>query len=507
MKKSKKNATTTDAPKRPVQYETPTVHIAAGDEALDASAAKSLLGWEETDDPEKVLLTDRNGEKIHCANNVTNRPLTLSNVESYAQEMLRGRWRLNGECIIIGKTGLLLNGQHTLIALVLAEQDRENGFKDYPDDARREYRRNWENPVTIDKGVFYGIDETDDVVNTMDTCRPRSLWEVICRSSHFGGMKLAERKTASKVCEHAIRLIWHRTGAANAFDLQRTHAESLDFLDRHPTLLRLVKHVIEEDGGNKEGGRRIAKYLSLGYASGLAYLMACSATDGEKYTAAKNPSEKHLDFSRLDAAEEFWLFLADGSPEMKPLRDAINGLANPLTGTPGTLAEKVAVLVKAWGHYVAGEGLTPKRLELRYGDVEGERTLLDNDLDLGGIDRGPKPEADDDDREGPIPTPEEVAANAKAEKERHLAEKRDEKPKDDSPPPTPKKSPKQILREKQEADAKAADDLLKAVKGEQPPAESTPQTTPTADGIDPKTGFKARPKVTINRPVLRGGIG
>lgn len=508
MAKTKKTPKA-QAEEREVIYETPSVHIAAGDEALDAPAAKELLGWEETDDKELAILTDRNGKRIFCRNNLTNRPLTMSNVDALLQEMLRRRWRLNGENIIVGRTGLLLNGQHTLIALVLAEQDRENDFRDYSEDARKEYRKHWPNPIQIDKSVFYGVEETDEVVNTMDTCKPRSLWEVICRSPHFASMKAGDRRTASKLCEHAVRMIWHRTGAGNAFNLRRTHAESLDFINRHPTLLNCVKHVFEEDGGKD---RKIASILSPGYAAGLLYLMVVSASDGEKYYDSNAPAERHLDLANRDKAETFWTLIAqENDPEFKIVREAVAVLNNAATGAAAPLPEKVAVIVKAWACFLAGDSFTRKRLELRWEDQK----LIDGDLTVGGIDRGPNPKDDEDDEmngDEAIPTPEELMERKEQVRKEAIEAKREEAKtakKAETPAPTkaPRVSAKEQLRQKHEADARAADEELRKHRGEEP-SPSAP--TPPSDGIDPKTGFKARPttvKINPPKPTLRGGIG
>lgn len=55
--------------------------------------------------------------------NVMNRPVSLRTVEKYAQEMKAGRWKLNGEAIIFGQSGNLLDGQHRLHACVKAGRD------------------------------------------------------------------------------------------------------------------------------------------------------------------------------------------------------------------------------------------------------------------------------------------------------------------------------------------------------------------------------------------------
>ena len=493
MAKAKAKATKTTTPAREVRFPEYSTRIAVGDDALTVDEARDILGWEETDDREAALLTDRRGKHVLCANNVGNRPLSMPNVDALIQELLRKRWRVNGEPIIIGKTGTVLNGQHSLIALILAEQDREDGFPEsagYTEDASKIYAKNWPNPVTLEKFLVYGVDESDDVVNTMDTCKPHSLWEDICRAPYCAGMKRADRQFAAKATEHAVRLIWHRTGAGDAFNLRKTHAESLDFIARHERVLEAVKHVIEENGGNsKEDGRKIARYVTLGYAAGMMYLMGASASDEAKYYKPASPSEKQLDFKNWDKAQEFWLFLADGSPDFKPVRVALGALANEDTGTGGSMAEKMAILTKAWNLYVEGESFTAKRLELEYHlNEDGTRKLLDADLTLGGIDKGPHPESDEDDDGGP--TPEEIEAEKERVKAEALEAKRNEVPKVTT---ATKKSPKQVLREKQEAEARAAD----AAKTEAPPE---PAPSANGDGIDPATGFKARPAVKIHRP-------
>lgn len=52
--------------------------------------------------------------------NLNNRPVSQRTVDRYAQEMRNGTWRLNGEALIFGVSGNLLNGQHRLLACIRA---------------------------------------------------------------------------------------------------------------------------------------------------------------------------------------------------------------------------------------------------------------------------------------------------------------------------------------------------------------------------------------------------
>ena len=52
--------------------------------------------------------------------NGANRPIRKYRVRAYAEEMLRGRWRVNSQGISIDRDGRLVDGQHRLSAIVLA---------------------------------------------------------------------------------------------------------------------------------------------------------------------------------------------------------------------------------------------------------------------------------------------------------------------------------------------------------------------------------------------------
>lgn len=54
--------------------------------------------------------------------NDANRPLNSRKARMYADDMLNGRWQYNGETISIGEDGRLKNGQHRLMAIVIANQ-------------------------------------------------------------------------------------------------------------------------------------------------------------------------------------------------------------------------------------------------------------------------------------------------------------------------------------------------------------------------------------------------
>jgi hypothetical protein len=395
-KKTEKKAATKG---REVLYEKPSIRQCVEERAMTAATARKIMGWEEETEEVKFgpdyLLKDERGNKVRCHNNISNRPLVRGNVEALVQEILRNRWRFNGEPIIIGKTGLVLNGQHTMVALVLAGQR-------WADD--KEKWSDWDREPTIDKLVVVGVDEDDAVVNTLDTAKPRSLSDVIYRSTYFSSLQEKDRRKAARLCDNAVRLLWHRTGAAlDAFAPRRTHSESLDFIARHPGILECVKHILEEDG---EDGR-IAKVVGPGYAAGLMYLMAASASDPKEYKAAQNPCEDSLDWEEFEKAAEFWRRVAEDAPEFRLIRVTLAKLGG------GTNPERWGTIVRAWNAYAEGKKFSSAILGLSYQERDGVK-VLDECPTVGGIDMGkPEPAEPEDPKRTPDPKPEKIEKEKK----------------------------------------------------------------------------------------------
>jgi hypothetical protein len=310
-------------------------------------------------------------------NNLINRYPMPGQIALLCQEILRKQWQLNGETIIIGKTGLVLDGQHTLIALVFANQKWT--------DKQGQYQAIWPTAPTISKVVVYGIEETDAVVNTINTGRPRTLTDVIYRSEYFQGVKVNARRKLAKMTDHAVRQLWDRTGAGmDAFTARKTHAEALDFIARHPRVFEAIKHIYEENGTDG----RLKPYLGPGYSSALMYLMAGCTTDRDKddgtgYTNVPAPSENQIDFEHWDKASEFWVKLAAGDKGMAPIKAAIADIGDGIT-----LDERMAIVVKGWNAWVEHGKITAKDLQLVYATNEAGNDVLSEIPIVGGIDLG-----------------------------------------------------------------------------------------------------------------------
>jgi hypothetical protein len=244
----------------------------------------------------------------------------------------------------------------------------------------------------IEAIIVDGIEEDSRHTRTLDNVKPRSLSDVLFTSDLLKEYTVADRYVISRIADYAVRILWHRTGASNAFTPYRTHSESINFIGRHPRILGMVKTIF--DLNEKKG---ISKYISPGYAAGLMYLMASSSTNGSEYWDADPPSEDLLNLEMEERASDFWAEFAQG--KIRGLMDALDKLAETETDGVG-YEEAVALVVKAWTMFK--RRVPAKNLSLRYiRDEDGVRRLGERPV-LGGIDRGgpsQKGEADAEDNE------------------------------------------------------------------------------------------------------------
>jgi len=376
---------------RKILYPAIELKICTPSSPLTVADAKKLLEWREETEHVKfdgkeygsAFHTRGNEEtrrRVWCANNQTNRPIVWPMVEMLWQEILRGNYQLNGETIIIGKTGFVLSGQNRLIALVLAAEM----WAAKPG----QYKEVWKTEPTITGLVVVGIDETDKVVNTIDTGKPRDMADVFYRSEFFAKFHPKQRKPLAKLAKFALKMLWHRTGAdkANAFAPRQTHAESIDFVKRHPKLLEAVKHIYEENGTDG----KINQFLSPGYAAALMYLQAACLTERERetkdgYGEVDTPSEKLLDMTMWDKSSEFWVMLAGRSKEFEAVTQAVAQVRDYDHGLGGSIDERTTILINTWNVWTSNKKVTLAGIMPKYHDGDDGKTLVEVPH-LGGID-------------------------------------------------------------------------------------------------------------------------
>lgn len=345
---------------------------------LGIETAKELLGWvEETEDDKfgkDFLLRDSTGVKVRCTNDIKNRPLSKSNYLLLKQEILRKNWQLNGEPIIIGKTGQILTGQHQLIALVLAGQEVETD----------EDKWGWKGPVEIPKLIVTGISELDAVVNTIDTARPRSLKDVVFRSKYFKKLAPKDKLLYSRITEFAIRILWDQTNGKQSFGLRRTHAECLDFLERHIKLLEAVGHIANEIKEEKNHFH----ILSLGEAAGMLYLMGSSKTDPKEYQATEDPDETLLNWDNWGKATDYWTLLLSRCEELKAVEYAFANEGKDGVEYAPSLAQKISTVTKGWLQFVQDKKISTDSVKVLHTTNEDGQVTLKENPTTGGIDLG-----------------------------------------------------------------------------------------------------------------------
>ena len=139
------------------------------------------------------------------ASNTNNRPLRRAHVDSIARDMAAGNYPLNGEPIIIGRDGTILNGQHRLHACVKAN-------------------------VPFETLVVYGIER--DAMVTMDSGAKRSLADQLRLSGHKNVKELAS------LISLAIR--W---GSGRDRFRYITNSEALLFMERNPEVKTAARFI------------------------------------------------------------------------------------------------------------------------------------------------------------------------------------------------------------------------------------------------------------------------
>lgn len=148
--------------------------------------------------------------------------------------MKAGRWKQNGQPIIFGKSGALLNGQHRLKAIIASNK-------------------------TIECLIVYGVD--DDTFDTIDDGNKRSLADVFAIKEEFKPQLLSA----------GVRFLWvYATGMIETRDLRKGTIATKPLLEntlkKHPGLrdsTRFYSMLKSRPGG---------LLIPAGMAIGLHYL-------------------------------------------------------------------------------------------------------------------------------------------------------------------------------------------------------------------------------------------
>lgn len=137
-----------------------------------------------------------------------NRTLSEKKVQEYSKMMTDGDWVLNGEPIIFGKSGRLIDGQHRLRAIIYAN-------------------------ATVQMLVVRGVE--DEYFDSIDSGKSRSLQDVFS-SNGIGSSQLVSSivKKFNIICNNPkacfFRDYSHTTASRKKMlEIYRNHAETFDF--------------------------------------------------------------------------------------------------------------------------------------------------------------------------------------------------------------------------------------------------------------------------------------
>jgi hypothetical protein len=135
--------------------------------------------------------------------NSHNRPIRKNKVDEYARDMTAGQWRVNGETVKFAADGTLLDGQHRLSAVSVAN-------------------------VPVEMIVVTGL--TSDTQATMDAGAKRTVGDVL----GLDGEKNAQLLAA--IVRRAWA--WERGDFKLSLNTSPTATECADFIARHPEIRR-----------------------------------------------------------------------------------------------------------------------------------------------------------------------------------------------------------------------------------------------------------------------------
>jgi len=156
-----------------------------------------------------ATITPQEAVEILDTKNFGNRPISAFTVKRYAQEMKAGRWKCNGESVIFGASGRLIDGQHRLKACVEAN-------------------------VSFETVVVKGAD--DGAFDTIDDGKVRSLGDVLGIKGEHNSKDLAA----------GLRFVWDYAtgqfhGRPSSFLLLSSKQLLERMLDKHPGIRRSAK--------------------------------------------------------------------------------------------------------------------------------------------------------------------------------------------------------------------------------------------------------------------------
>lgn len=184
-------------------------------------------------DPKVIIITPDDAERI-LEGNTHNRPVKDSIVRTYADQMKRKLWQLNGEAIVIDNTGRLMDGQHRLWACI-------------------------ESKTPFETVIVQGV--APETFATIDTGAKRSSADVL----HIAGItkNVTTVAAAAVICIEYRRGILRRRGNGKGGS-PVTRPDVLDYVEKNPILQTWVERARGSSTWVTSYASQIAAVLSLG---------------------------------------------------------------------------------------------------------------------------------------------------------------------------------------------------------------------------------------------------
>jgi len=238
--------------------------------------------------------------KVYLEANTNNRRIREKTVEFYSRIMKDGKWKLNGNTIVISNAGVILDGQHRLEACVRSGADFRTVVVRGPED---------EVFGTIDQGVM------------------RTGGDIVGREGYTN----ANRKAAAS---RVLLAMLDADGGVEGFKpnlgLKRPHVEILDFVVEHDVLLSEACEAIRIDEGPsicKPAAVFVALYAFFGL---------------------KNRTQAQAFFTQVTGGED----LSKTDPAYKLRKTLIGALS--VSGVRRKKTWLLAITIKAWNAFLRG---------------------------------------------------------------------------------------------------------------------------------------------------------
>lgn len=245
-------------------------------------------------------------------NNTSNRKVRGRVVNAYAEEMLNDNWQLNGEAVQIADSGILMNGQHRLLACCKANKP----FSTF---------------------VVSGV-SGDTVFSTIDTGTKRTASDV------FG---MEGIKYSTSIASALVPLVRYENWTKKDNPENVSYKCTSEVVPNHVLLERWWAMSIQEQERLKEIVSKTKNYKGNSTSSAAFF-----------YISLKNPDSVMKFFN--DIVNQNFM---PSSPGRALFRLFASTLGNLRTSTPDN-TRRFGAVIRSWNYYAIGKSLNSMRFSV-----------------------------------------------------------------------------------------------------------------------------------------------